>query len=314
MIQFHPKNPLRPTNWRWERARSLREAGKMRLAGSEDTWTKAALKLQLAQQRATEPSAQFAIAEAFPDLYYAHSLYRRLSGDENKHPLRYMIEARLLADETDEQISSSSGVDPEIIKWYEKIFFNVRDKLQYHDYILAVAIGPALYTGMSEREYDLLWKTLGYLYGTKVLNAFIKSTTKQFKPESDEEVEACIMTDASSALRRKAAIAARTYAINGFTQSDLLNTYTRFLELEKEGEGNTARDFYLNNVQFILNKLPWVAGDEKMDHPRLIPYDSQSAELRTDELLAIAAGRELADVAEFENMKFPEPASNEQTK
>jgi hypothetical protein len=311
MSSFNAKNPMRPPNWRWERALYLRSAGRSRTNG-EDEWIRQAIRFQAAMERNPEAVDQMEVAEAFPDIYYASTLYRRPGTAEAKNPLRFAIEARILADQTDEEIAQAAGVDPTLIVWYEKLFFNVREKLLNNDYILTVAIGPAIYTGMNEREYDLLWKVFGYVYGPKVLDAFIKSTTKPFRPKDDAETEACIVADIKSSLRRKAMIAARTFAINNFSQSELLNVYTRFLEIEKEGESGSAKDFFLTNVGNILARMPWVAAATNMDQSTVGVYDKQGAELRTEELLDAATGTQPTDAAALADLKFPEPKSNEQ--
>lgn len=311
MSSFNAKNPMRPPNWRWERALYLRNTGRTR-TNSEDEWIRQAIRFQAAMERNTDPIDQMEVAEAYPDIYYASSLYRRQGAQEAKNPLRYAIEARILADQTDAEIAQAAGVDPSLIFWYEKLFFNVREKLLSHDYILTVAIGPAIYTGMNEREYDLLWKVFGYIYGPKVLEAFIKGTTKQFRPKDDEETEAAIVADIKHSLRRKAMVAARTFAINNFSQSELLNVYSRFLEIEKEGESGSAKDFFLTNVGNILARMPWQAAATNMDQSPVGVYDKQGAELRTDELLNAATGIQPPDAAALAELKFPEPKSNEQ--
>lgn len=314
MFDYQEKNPFRVPSWRWERARTFREAGRRRAPGTEDEWTQLAFRYQRSEVQATDAYAQFTMAENYPEVFYAATIYRqRGQGSERGHPLRLALEARLLAGSSDAEIAEAVGIDAEVVECYEKLFFNVREKLRNTDYIMTVVIGAAMYTGLSERDFDLLWKLFGYLYGPKVLDAFITSTTKAFQPKSPEEVEACIQNDTKSAIRRKAAVAARMFQINNFTQGELLNVYTRFLELEKEGDGNSAKDFFLTNVQLILKNMPFTTDDDKfaaVAPARLLEYDKRGSELRSDELMAVAAGQELPPIEEpsYPELQTDEPA------
>jgi len=64
-----------------------------------------------------------------------------------------------------------------VISLYERIFFNVNEKLKNRDYIMTCVIGPSVHSGLSDRDFDLLWKLFGYLYGPVVLNAFVHTTS-----------------------------------------------------------------------------------------------------------------------------------------
>lgn len=321
MLQYHPENPFRPVFWRWERARLIREGALKGIPRKyEDEWILGALKLQQSLAKCRGVVDHHMLMEKNPGLYYAWVAHS--PGDDGTGtPLRFAIEARLLAGETPEKVANKLGCGTEMVMWYEKVFFNVMEKLQFSDYIMTCVISPAIHTGLSPQEYDILWKVFAYLYGPLVLDAFVQTMPTRHIAETPEEVDIKMTGDIQASIRRKSAIAARTYSLNNFTQEGLLNIYARFMELEKASDAGAAKDTFLNTVNVVLSSMPFADGEGairpdqgaadvkllKVDHPLLEHYDRTGAELRTDELLAVTTGRDLSNRVDLEDMKFPEP-------
>ncbi len=309
MFQFHPSNPFRVCNWRWERARVLREKNTRAIGrGTNDQFVTAAFKFQVELAKCKDDVDRWSLMEEYPDIYAAYLIFKR-GDDEDRHPMRFVIEARILAGQQSDEIANLLGIPPATIDLYEKIFFNVKDKLKNSDYIMTCVMGPSVYAGLSDRDYDLLWKLFGYLYGPVMLDSFIQTTSRKFRPETSSEVDAALGDDARSALQRKVAIVTRTFTVNPFSQSELLNVYARFLEVEKESNSGKAQDVIMQNIQVMLDKLPWQSGEVAKD-PRIAQYEVNAAELRTDELLAITVGKTLPNQKEIEELKFPEPVND----
>lgn len=313
MLQFHPSNPFRPVNWRWERARLMREKH-TRLTGKlkGDLYIVQAYQLQAGLMKCKDDVDRWELMEEYPDLYAAYLIFRR-GDEEDRHPMRYAVEARLLSSQSPQEIAANLGVSAETVLLYEKVFFNVNEKLKNQDYIMTCVIGPSIHAGLSERDYDLLWKLFGYLYGPVVLDSFITTTSRRFRPETIGEIDAALAEDTRSSLQRKVAVVARTFTINSFSQSELLHIYTRFLEVERQAGGEKAHDMILQNIQVMMNTLPFRTGDDKLlgDNAKIAHYDTGSTELRTDELLTIATGRELPAQNELDQLKFPEPKKDD---
>jgi hypothetical protein len=307
VLQFHPSNPFRPVNWRWEQARFMREKKVRSLAKLADRATVEAFKFQNGLAKCNDDVDRWALMEENPALYAAYLIHKR-GDDEERHPMRFAIEARLLSQQPSHEIAELLGLDVPTVETYEKVFFNVLEKIRHTDYIMTCVIGPSVHAGLSDRDYDLLWKLYGYLYGPAVLDAFISTTSRKFRPESINEVDAALADDARSALQRKVATVARTFVVNPFSQSELLNIYARFLEVEKETNSGKAQDVILQNISVMLDKLPWQSGGETLASvPRLAHYDAGAVELRTDELLTVSVGKELDAEPDEAGLKFPEP-------
>jgi hypothetical protein len=252
--------------------------------------------------------------ETHPDLYAAHLIHRR-GDDEDRHPMRYVIEARILAGQAHNEIGELLGIPAGVITNYAKLFFDVAERLQHSDYIMTCVLGPSVHSGLSDRDYDLLWKLFGYLYGPAVLDSFINTTSRKFRPESLNEVDTTLADDARSALQRKVAIVARTFTVNPFSQSELLNIYARFIEVEKDTNSGKAQDVILSNISVMLDRLPWQAGDQSgVDkYPEIAHHEAGAVELRTEELMTVSVGKELTEATDVNGTKFPE-VSNAKSK
>jgi hypothetical protein len=307
MIQFHPNNPMRAVTWRWERARLMRE-GKSRTVGrrSADPVVKAAYRFQMGLSKCKDDVDRYDLMEEYPALYGAYLIYQR-GDDADRHPLRFAIEARLLAGQADYDIAARLGMSPDVIDMYEALFFNVKEKLANTDYIMTCVISPSVHAGLTDRDYDLLWKLFGFIYGPVVLDSFIHTTTRSYRPESASEVDAALAEDTRSSLQRRVAVVARTYTVNAFSQSELLNIYTRLLEMEKEMGGQKNKDLIMQNVQVMVEALPFRPGSKPGEQPALLSqYDSGGVELRTDELMSISSGTDITTRSEIENLTFPQ--------
>ena len=81
-----------------------------------------------------------------PDLLAAHQLC------ESNGPLRWELEARILAGQSDDDISASMAVPPAVVAAFERSFFNVRDRLAAFDLILFHVIGYRPVLGFEEQR------------------------------------------------------------------------------------------------------------------------------------------------------------------
>lgn len=315
MYQFHPSNPFRSVAWRWEMARLMRERKVRGLKRTSiDTYVTDALKFQGALANCQDDVDRWSLMEAYPDLYAAYLIHRR-GDDEDRHPMRFALEARLLSGQSPREIADLMGLSIASVEIYEKVFFNVVERLQHQDYIMTCVIGPSVHAGLSDRDYDLLWKLFGFLYGPTVLDAFIHTTSRKFRPETLSEVDAALADDTRSALQRKVAVVARTYVVNPFSQSELLNIYARFIEVEKESNSGKAQDVILQNIQVMLDKLPWQSGAETDGaYKRIAEYEVGAVELRTDELLQVSVGQALSKPLDVAGTRFPEPKDGKPNK
>jgi hypothetical protein len=310
MFQLHPSNPFRPVNWRWERARLMRENKLRNTKRCSDPWVRSACDFQKGLTKCKDDIDRYMLMEQFPDIYGAYLMYQR-GEEQEKHPMRFVVEARLLAAQTLDEIARLLGVPNTVIDAYTKLFFDVSEKLENTDYVMTCIIGPSVHAGLSDRDYDLLWKLFGYIYGPIALDAFIHMTSKRYRAIDPNQIDALLAEDARSSLQRKVAVVARTYTINPFSQTELLNIYSRFVELEKDSGGGSSRDVILQSVEVMMAKLPFKAGEENIRQTKAMnKYDATSIELHTNELMSVAMDGDVEDSDAFTDIKFPEPKKN----
>src|SRR5438309_1128734 len=135
MLQFRKEYAWRPVNWRWERARLLRE-GKLRglPKRNEDPHVLTAAAFQKAIDKCRDDVDRYIVGEKYPGLFDAY-LARRPAQDTVSGIRHWAIEARLLAGEPAESIAKKTAATAEVVEWYERLFFNVSDRLEAPDYI-----------------------------------------------------------------------------------------------------------------------------------------------------------------------------------
>jgi hypothetical protein len=307
MLNALRDNPMRAPHWRWLRAMQV-DAGGMRPSKTIDggdgfAWVRRALRLKRRHAlAANKPQALYMLARADRELFWAHSIWA-----EEKSPTRWAIEAHILAGESNEDIAKKVGCEPEVIAAYEAVFFNVREKLDHVEYVVNVVMGDAVSRGLTERQYDLLWKLFGYRGGPHVLDAMVSKFSALQRPQNAEEVSQFFQEAAINSMRHKAAIAALTVPINTHTQLPLLDAYVKYVEIERTTQNaERAQVGIVQNIGAMLAALPFKIGT-KLDSAgdKMVPFDDNAAELRSDELMIVASGGKLKNQPALEDLRFP---------
>ena len=307
MLQALKDNPRRAPHWRWLRAVEL-DAGGPRPSRVIDgpagfEWIRRAIRLKRRFERSNNnPSNLRALLVRDADLFWAHSIWL-----DDRAPTRWGIEARVLADETDEEIAEKMGARPEVVSAYINVFFDVREKMQHPDYVINVILADAVTRGLQERHYDLLWKLMGYHGGPHVLDAAINKFVSLGKPTSRDDVSGFLQDFAINSMKYKSAVAALTVQINTHTQLPLIDSFVKYVEIERTTENATkAHATIVENIGAMLSALPFKVGTKLDSEPlKMLPFDSGAAELRQDELMVLANGGVLQEQSEIENLRFP---------
>lgn len=300
-------NPRRAPHWRWLRAVQIDSGGKRaasKLDGPDGfAWIRRAVRLKRHFDRAgNRPDALYALIERDADLFWAHSMWI-----EEKAPTRWAIEARVLAGESDEQIADKLGTEPGVINAYVNTFFDVREKMRHMDYVVNVIMADAVSRGLQERHYDLLWKLLGFHGGSLVLNAVINKFTPVNRPEKPENVSGFFQDFAIASMKYKSALATLTVQVNTHTQLPLIESFAKFVEIERATENATkAQTSIVENIGSMLTSLSFHVGT-KLDSEavKMVPFDSSAAELNNNEMIVVASGGKLEDQSAIEKLRFP---------
>lgn len=304
-------NPYRPPHWRWLRAMGIingtqPNAGRRKDGTEGFKWINRARRFQQAQQQAVSDAAKIQLVTQYPDIFWAHHAY------ENETPIRWEMEARILARCNNWEIGFYCGLDEDIVKAYEALFFNVREKLHHRGYITHIVMGESVQRGLSEREYDLLWKMYGYAFGPQLLEAV---TTKFANPAwcgTADEIGAAIEADTVNTMKMKASLAAKTVPVNIGTQLEILHIFTKYVEIERMSDNATkGQNQIVEHIGAMFNVMPLnVAGHDPRLGQKAIAgpvqrYEDTAVELSYDETMTVATGGRLPNHELLANMHFP---------
>ena len=220
-LDCSPASPFCPPDWRWRLAAALRSGLLPRRRRLRDPRVAAAARLQagLARPGRAEDRAVLAASRL------------RSEGDARR---RLELEARVLAGQPAGAIAARLGLPADVVEAFEKLFFDVRDRLDAPDYIAAVAIGPALHRhGLVVDDAGTLLKVIGYGYGPHVLDVLMAVLDDGSGRGADA---------AEPGLSRlvRMAIAARALPAGGPGARGLLALHARLLADEREAADNAA--------------------------------------------------------------------------
>lgn len=244
-----------------------------------------------------------------PGLFYAHKLFlNRLHDPE----LSLIIEARLLAGMSYEDISHENKTMPEVIEWYEKLFFNVKEFLGHHDWILRNVLLPAsdrsaeaIQSQENEKapkfevkpHFDMTLKFFAYFGGPIICDFMLSGFRRNKKITDEKDIEDWLDHQWANQIRRKSAQAAGQLRVNSFNVMELFMTHNKLIEVQKSIENRQDRhNEFEKYVNAMLTELPWNVGDESEKlyaQTELGRYDKEAAELDSSEIMAVGSGKNI---------------------
>lgn len=301
-------NPLRPPDWRWRRAMSILEANGTPASRRRDSpvgfkWINRATAFLRERARCQNDTELAVLAERRPEIFWAYWVWN------SQNPIKHAIEAHILARGTDYTIGYRCNMPPKVIDAYESLFFNVRDKLQHRSYILNCVIGPAIHRGLSEREYDLLWKLYGYFLGPCIVDALESKFVNTAWCSNPAALGAAVMDDAIGTLKLKAAIATKTVQVNHQTQLALMEAFTKFVEIERSTDSaGKAQEQILDHISAMMTTLPFNVGGRVSRTVSMSPvdaYEKTAIELTYEETMRLSVRQPIAHQAILKNLTFP---------
>ena len=311
-------SPYRPTDWRWERARLSRENPRAAAALPKDAdeWYRKARDFQAAHAKVSDLYDAIKLGKKWPNISQAYDIYE----NQVKYQ-RWELEARLLSRDSVETIGERLHLKEAVVAWYERLFFNVLDRLDNRGWIAHNVMGEILHAGATERDHELLWKLYGYIGGGHLLDVVIDKRIDIVRPEKPDDVKAFMGDEVQNMTSLKSMFAARLIPVNSYTQPAILEIYQRFQEIKAQaegGKGDSITNVISINIQAMLENLPWTTGQKQpimvsakdpeklVGHlpPPLVEADNLAAELRPDELYQIGLGEEPARLPAMRSITF----------
>jgi len=248
-------------------------------------------------------------------MYEAYSLYDA-SDAPTEH--KWELEARLLAKEPFDVISRKMGIAPATVVLYERVFFDVIDRLDAPSLITHTVIGRAVQTGLAEREYDCLWKLFGYHLGPSILDALVFKFNMPRHTDSHDGMRAALRDFTKDTVDIKAAVTIVTTPVNWQTRELLLTLWKDLIALELQaGQAGIGTETFTQNIQAMTDTFAGLLGKYRpgVDAAvtgKVAELEAGGVRLRAAELAAIGVGEIPTGLEHLiTNVKFPERGEND---
>ena len=314
LAHYERYNPFRDPSWRQERVLALVDrqpepAQPHRV--HDDDYIKIYYSFLRHFKGGTEED-RIRLFEEDPGLYYAYA-FRNQPDFEWKA----LLEARLLARESDEYIAANLGTLPGTITWYEKLFYNVRDRLHSRDYIIKACLGKSLAreVGRDDTLPDPVrytcYKLFGYFGGPIVLDVIMSGFGDNPFPLKPEKAEEWLDHSIRTAICSRGAMASQVFKIDKWNVMQLLEIQQRFIQFEQEARLSSggASAEYQQNIESFFEQIPLSIGRAAKEgsSPETLKFTNTAVEPRADEQLALSVGVVPEVMAEKEAFVRPLP-------
>ena len=220
----------------------------------------------------------------YPDFYRAYNLYHDIT------TVKWLLEASLLTSASFADIADYFGESPGVVDIFSKVFYNVRPRLGARGFILNEIMKPAVRRGIADRDYDALYKILGYAGGWEILKDYLEY--KELNPNTAQW-----LTGANRAQMQKLGFKAmQRIEINQFNAVEIIGKWLEFEQLEREqgaGPAQSEADAMMKsllgscNLTIMSSKATFNA-----DEPRVGDLVKGVAPLKYREPVLIEAGGE----------------------
>jgi hypothetical protein len=192
-------------DWRWHSAMARSRQADRRFTRQNDIVLSETTRFcRLWQASRSRPDRQ-RLASKMPGLYEALMIYKDERGD-----IRHTLEARVLANEPADAIAGKMAIRPEVVRYYEQVFFDVRPYLNSADYIVAQVIQTPTATEEPAARFRRLCKLFGYFGGPLVLDNLFHMISNAARPTEPDQVAAFLAAQIAAAAPQNGALAARS--------------------------------------------------------------------------------------------------------
>lgn len=219
VADLYKGNPFRSPQWRAERANFLL-ANRQQPARLDDKYVRAYRKLLLLQRDNTGMGPFLEM----PHAYVAASI--------NNFPdteWRDILQAKLLTEEEYEDIGEWLGVEPETVDFFEKVFFNVRDRLNHRGWIIKTILGSPEERESKKKNGQLtglqrgvIYRLFAYYGGPEALEAAMSGLIPSALPSAKKDLEKWYDKALEQIIHTRAATAARMFEINKYNVMQVL--------------------------------------------------------------------------------------------
>ena len=273
-------DPFHPVDWRAQDAERLLAGSSARWAGAHDPDVEeyARYMRSLSAGEATATQALSASRQAVVSA--AHQLAQQ------DDPVRWLVEAAILAGESDEQVAARCGLDPSVIATFERLFFAVRDSLKAEVWVLTQVIGR-VWQGFHDDELNRLWRGFAYFGGPLILDTLATHFFQSWQPGEPPTISVYFAERSTAPLELQTAIATYAVPVNEVTGLAFMRIHAKLMEIEKTmaGTGAKAAKDELRRETIRL----WQSGPAPLRKPAPLPSERppQMPVSQTDQITTV---------------------------
>ena len=249
LLNLRKSSPLRPPDWRWLRAARLRSEGQEPGHHVDNAYQVTLLKFQNRLAACRDSNDWLRLRLSMPSLFEAW-LVQHEGGPEMQAELK----SRLLAREPLTVIAKKAAMQPKAVRWFERVFFCVRDRLEAPSYIIQQAI-KLHEKGGGDPVYKV-WLLLAYTLGPLVVDELVYDRSPANRPSSPEQVATALQADAFATLRRRALVALRLMSpVNAKEATRLVKLYAKLSALDQENKRQCPYVDITANINVAYDRL-----------------------------------------------------------
>lgn len=160
-------DPFEYPDWRWSRVKSLITDGKAPTA-QDDKYVHRGYRFAKAVEDCDgSDTARYSISLEHKDMARAVGLFNNLSNR------KYYLEALILCQDVGEnEIAEYLGLTPNTVRYYFKLFFDVRNYLSNPGYVCSRILEPAVMQSLADcKDPNIAWKIAGLFGGYEAVKA-----------------------------------------------------------------------------------------------------------------------------------------------
>jgi hypothetical protein len=258
LLSYSTLHPCRSPSWRWGYVQRLVALDRHPLTDLEDGWIQTAYDFlgYEATQQAGQPT------HTLLDVSEAHEIY------QCNAPARWELEARILAGERYVAIAEKLDIRIGVVKAYQNVFFHVKPKLKFRDYIHNVVIGTfRLWDPARVRD---LWCYFGFSAGPEMVDFLVSDFRNSQKPDYGHLTDGSEPDPNRSTLGRKfdRCLKMMFIPVNQKTILPLIELRIELMAAEKLYINPFAENAFAGNVDRMLAETLKVGKSAKTESAR----------------------------------------------
>ncbi len=330
-VNFERFSAFRRPDWRNQRVMQILSAinNPQRCATGDDNYVKNLRTFRMRHARSPDPAARKNLVGDF-DMFNVAEATRIFDqrNDRVQGRRACIIECRILAGQKDDEIAETLGTSAATIENYEALFFNVRDRMKAHDWILSEVLVPAydhaMQIGTTNAQdgpavslpyFDATLRSFAFFGGPLVLDFALSGFRRESRAQRREQTGVWYDENYINRLRQRSSAAAHGFQINKFNVMPLFETHVKLIEViraqddehKKQSAVAQAVTAMVETMRWAIGPPPEIAAGQIKARLEKKPFEAPTVELRDEELALLQSGQKLDHLDELQKMQMPAP-------